>query len=48
MFSQINTEESECFGKVDYVVIDSPILFSTIYHRYYTKGYPKFLQTTFS
>ena len=21
-------------------MIDSPILFSTIYHRYYTKGYP--------
>ena len=25
---------------MDYIVIDSPILFSTIYHRYYTKGYP--------
>jgi hypothetical protein len=25
---------------VDYIVIDSPILFSTIYHRYYTEGYP--------
>ena len=24
----------------DYIIIDSPILFSTIYHSYYTKGYP--------
>ena len=31
---------AECYGKVDYIVIDSPIMFSTIYHRYYTKGYP--------
>ena len=31
---------AECYGKVDYIVIDSPILFSTIYHRYYTNGYP--------
>ena len=31
---------AECYDKVDYIVIDSPILFSTIYHRYYTKGYP--------
>ena len=31
---------AECYGKVDYIVIDSPILFSTIYHAYYTEGYP--------
>ena len=31
---------AECYGKVDYIVIDSPILLSTIYHRYYTEGYP--------
>tara|TARA_B110000483_G_C17923745_1_gene437946 strand:+ start:103 stop:645 length:543 start_codon:yes stop_codon:yes gene_type:complete len=31
---------AECYGKVDYIVIDSPILFSTIYHQYYTEGYP--------
>ena len=31
---------AESFGKVDYIVIDSPILFSTIYHTYYTEGYP--------
>jgi|TARA_B110000114_G_scaffold112785_1_gene118381 hypothetical protein len=31
---------AESYGKVDYIVIDSPILFSTIYHRYYTNGYP--------
>ena len=31
---------AESYGKVDYIVIDSPILFSTIYHTYYTKGYP--------
>ena len=31
---------AECYGKVDYIIIDSPVLFSTIYHTYYTKGYP--------
>ena len=31
---------AESYGKVDYIVIDSPILFSTIYHTYYTQGYP--------
>jgi len=31
---------AESYGKVDYIVIDSPILFSTIYHSYYTEGYP--------
>lgn len=31
---------AECYDKVDYIIIDSPILFSTIYHRYYTEGYP--------
>lgn len=31
---------AESFGKVDYIIIDSPILFSTIYHTYYTEGYP--------
>jgi len=31
---------AQSYGKVDYIVIDSPIMFSTIYHSYYTKGYP--------
>ena len=31
---------AECYNKVDYIIIDSPVLFSTIYHSYYTKGYP--------
>ena len=31
---------AECYGKVDYIIIDSPILFSKIYHSYYTEGYP--------
>tara|TARA_R100001463_G_scaffold17250_4_gene44310 strand:- start:8494 stop:9027 length:534 start_codon:yes stop_codon:yes gene_type:complete len=31
---------AQAYGKVDYIIIDSPILFSTIYHTYYTNGYP--------
>ena len=31
---------AQAYGKVDYIIIDSPILFSTIYHTYYTEGYP--------
>ena len=31
---------AQVYGKVDYIIIDSPILFSSIYHTYYTKGYP--------
>jgi len=31
---------AECYKKVDYIIIDSPVLFSTIYHSYYTEGYP--------
>ena len=31
---------AECYNKVDYIIIDSPVMFSTIYHSYYTKGYP--------
>ena len=31
---------AQSYGKVDYIIIDSPVMFSTIYHSYYTKGYP--------
>src|SRR6056300_1055225 len=40
VFANKNRGIAESNGKMDYIVIDSPILFSTIYHTYYTQGYP--------
>ena len=31
---------AQSYGKVDYIVIDSPIMFSLIYKTYYNTGYP--------
>lgn len=31
---------AKAYGKVDYIVIDSPIMFSLIYKTYYNTGYP--------
>jgi hypothetical protein len=31
------------FGKVDYIILDSPILLSIIYKRIYTEGYPSIM-----
>ena len=31
---------AQSYDKVDYIVIDSPVMFSLIYKTYYNKGYP--------
>tara|TARA_R110000803_G_scaffold37781_4_gene81558 strand:- start:23082 stop:23618 length:537 start_codon:yes stop_codon:yes gene_type:complete len=40
---------AQSYNKVDYIVIDSPILFSLIYKTYYNSGYPaKFYSGAFN